>query len=689
MGKAPTFPGLSTSTRKKSKSTPEGNGVWQSKERLLKVTRGANDGMWDWDLIKNKLHYSSRWFEMLGYEPGELPSTPALWRSLIHPEDAKSTDQFLSKVLHNGSETYELEFRLRHKSGRYVPVLSRGFITRDRHQNPIRISGTNSDLSVLKQNEQKLRKTSLQLSKSEKKFRTFFQFSPIPLCHLEVGNDASSKKILLINQAFYDLFGYASADIPTMEEWARRAYPVPTYRNRVLKLWDRDVAKAIASNGSIPGREYRVRCKSGKEVMVKISAIFLADSLLVTFIDLTQQKQAEQILRKREQDLRIILNNVPLPVCYAILGGNSKIKFFNSEFFKCFGYSLQEIPTIGKWFELAYPDAAYRAECINRWNIEMQRAVAGDGIVDAGEYKVTCKDGQVRDLVISAVILGKRIVGSFRDVTERKRNEEKLRQARSREKALKEKQIISLQKKLQTSVVAAAVAHEINQPLSEILLKTQLALEETQAGSRQHHGDKLPHLLEGIVSDSRRVKQTIEKMRALLRNVPISLNPVSPRNVLDSSILYLKPRIKQECVKIEIIDSHRTPDIHGDSQQLQLAISNLLRNSLDAVAAKPPAERFIRVEITSSISHVEIIIGDSGPGISPKIQAGIFQILTSDKPKGTGIGLYLARTAMTNHGGSIRHGSSSLGGAEFRLRFPLTNRQPGRTRTNKKIPLKS
>jgi len=657
--------------------------IWQSKDRLIKVTRGANDGMWDWDLARNKLHYSSRWFEMLGYEAGEFTHSPELWRVLMHPEDAAATEAVLGRALSDGSETYEVEFRLRHKSGRYVPVLSRGFITRGRNHKPVRVSGANSDLTLQKAHELQLRKTSAKLAKSEQKFRTFFEQSPIPLCHLEITKDGSSNKLLLINQAFHDLFGYTHEEIPTMEKWVTNAYPDLAYRRKALKQWEKDVAAAMATKGHVQGREYHVRCKGEIDVSVLIGGIFIEGSLLVTFMDLTSQKNAERELRERERELRVILENVPIPISYAIQQEKTRIRFINLEFKKCFGYTLRDIPTIERWFELAYPDAKYREASKRKWHDAMETALATNGVIKPLEFRITCKDGKVRDVMISSVSLGDMIVGSLLDVTESKRAEVKLRQAAVREKLLKKKQLLTLQKKLQTSVVAAAVAHEINQPLSEILLKSRLVLHELQGGGNGVPGGALPMILQGIVSDSQRIKQTIEKMRALLRNVPTTLIPINLRDVIDGSILYLKPRIKKETVKIHILEEAHLPSVAGDTQQLQLALSNLMRNALDALAFSPPENRVIRIEIKRSGGGIELTIEDSGPGIAPHLRAEIFEILTSSKPKGTGIGLYLARTAMTNHGGSIHHGESPLGGAQFQLRFPVHSKRRTRVAPQK------
>ena len=126
----------------------------ESEERLNLVIKGSNDAPWDWDLISNELYYSPQWWLQLGYTPNELPVDAALWERLMHPEDSDHMDSVFRAALKNGIESYKVEFRLLHKDGHYVPVLSRGLITRDENGKPIRVTGTNMDLSEHKQAEQ-------------------------------------------------------------------------------------------------------------------------------------------------------------------------------------------------------------------------------------------------------------------------------------------------------------------------------------------------------------------------------------------------------------------------------------------------------------------------------------------------------------------------------------------------------
>jgi diguanylate cyclase (GGDEF)-like protein/PAS domain S-box-containing protein len=135
------------------------NRLRESEERLQLVLAGANDGWWDWNLAANQMNYSPRWWAMLGYAPDELPADANLWRRLTHPDDIELAERVFGAALNNvGQREYTVEFRMRHKEGHYVPLLSRGHIRRDQDGKPVRVSGTNMDLTARKEAEQALRR---------------------------------------------------------------------------------------------------------------------------------------------------------------------------------------------------------------------------------------------------------------------------------------------------------------------------------------------------------------------------------------------------------------------------------------------------------------------------------------------------------------------------------------------------
>ena len=125
----------------------------RSEERLRLVLRGSSDAPWDWDLSAQTMYYSPRWWQMLGYEVDELPADDQLWTRLLHPDDRDRADELFQRSLINDNEAFEIEFRLQHKLGHYVPVLARGFILRDEAGRAVRVSGTNLDLTERKRAE--------------------------------------------------------------------------------------------------------------------------------------------------------------------------------------------------------------------------------------------------------------------------------------------------------------------------------------------------------------------------------------------------------------------------------------------------------------------------------------------------------------------------------------------------------
>jgi len=130
----------------------------KSEKRLRLVLRGSNDAPWDYDMVTEEAYYSERWWRMLGYRPGELPCDKWLWLRLTHPDDRAAMTEFMRRLLEESvpRDTYSIEFRLRHRDGHYVPVLSRGFVLRGADGRPLRMSGTNTDLTERKAAERQI-----------------------------------------------------------------------------------------------------------------------------------------------------------------------------------------------------------------------------------------------------------------------------------------------------------------------------------------------------------------------------------------------------------------------------------------------------------------------------------------------------------------------------------------------------
>jgi len=123
-----------------------------------------NDGVWEWDLKTNKAFFSDKYYTMLGYHPGEFEASFESWENLIHPEDIEEAKRLIQLHFENRQETYEVEFRMKTKSGDYKWILGRGKVyERDNGDKPMKVVGTHVDISELKQKEEELAEKNEQL----------------------------------------------------------------------------------------------------------------------------------------------------------------------------------------------------------------------------------------------------------------------------------------------------------------------------------------------------------------------------------------------------------------------------------------------------------------------------------------------------------------------------------------------
>lgn len=130
----------------------------ESEERFRLAMLGASDGLWDWDLLTDKVYYSPRWKSMLGYADNELDSHLRTWMKVVHPDDLEPSMMFISDFLAGRSEKYEMEFRLRHKDGNYLNILSRATLVRGADGKALRLVGTHVDITERKKAEDELKR---------------------------------------------------------------------------------------------------------------------------------------------------------------------------------------------------------------------------------------------------------------------------------------------------------------------------------------------------------------------------------------------------------------------------------------------------------------------------------------------------------------------------------------------------
>lgn len=121
-----------------------------SEERYELAARAANDGLWDWDLVANRIYYSQRWKDTMGLAEGELTSSPEEWFSRVHAVDLVALRQAIDDHLANKSPVLEAEYRIRHSDGNYRWICARGIAVRNAAGKPLRMAGSQSDVTETK-----------------------------------------------------------------------------------------------------------------------------------------------------------------------------------------------------------------------------------------------------------------------------------------------------------------------------------------------------------------------------------------------------------------------------------------------------------------------------------------------------------------------------------------------------------
>lgn len=447
-------------------------------------------------------------------------------------------------------------------------------------------------------------------------------------------------------------------------------------------------AEAFASKRPFQGECRVVRDGQSRWITAESVPRQLADGSTVwegVLTDVTERVLAQRRLETSERRLRKLLDDLPIPMISFGSDVEAGGLVCNRRFVETFGYRAEDLADYEAWMARAYPDPSLRAQVEQSWGQALLASTADGAPVTAGEFRIRCADGRDLEVLISASRSDGLVVATLVDLSERKQAERALVEARERERRLQDQQRQRLEQKLRTSLTAAAVAHEINQPLSAILLQANLARERLLAGSDP---DALSALLEGQVRDADRVVRVMEKMRSLLRNVQTEPQPVDLANVVDSAVLFKRRRLEESGIELRCEGLQRPCTIAGDSDQLQVAVSNLLRNAREALEGVARERR--RLEVTLEIGREQVVlsVADSGPGFDPQVLESL--PLATTKPDGTGLGLFVVQTTAENHGGRLHFGRSRrLGGAEVRLELPLPTPQPALTPTPGESPCRA
>lgn len=217
--------------------------------------------------------------------------------------------------------------------------------------------------------------------------------------------------------------------------------------------------------------------------------------------------------------------------------------------------------------------------------------------------------------------------------------------------------------------LSSALAHELTQPLTAIKLNVGAALRHI--GGDGPDIKEIQEALTDIRSDDERAIAIIERLRELFKARAIDLRPCDLADIARDVQLLLDGEARTKRIDILWAVPADLPTALCDRVHISQVLLNLIINSIQAINDGSVAERMIEIEARSERGKLEVIIRDSGPGISGAVADQIFSPLVTTKPEGLGMGLALSRTIIEAHGGHLwaENGNQSKGAAfHFTLR---------------------
>jgi len=208
--------------------------------------------------------------------------------------------------------------------------------------------------------------------------------------------------------------------------------------------------------------------------------------------------------------------------------------------------------------------------------------------------------------------------------------------------------------------LAAEVAHEVRNPLTGVKLLIEAAIRPASPRAME------PAELQMILNEIGRIERTVQGLLDFARPSHLDRREVNFGELLRGVIESMRGRAEARSIQILWTPPSLPVRVFADCDQVIAALSNLLINAIEA----SPIRGEVRVELRWDEAGIRVIITDSGPGIAPAMLAKLFTPFATGKPTGTGLGLFVVRRIVREHGGELTAQNDTIGGARFEVQLP-------------------
>jgi signal transduction histidine kinase len=331
--------------------------------------------------------------------------------------------------------------------------------------------------------------------------------------------------------------------------------------------------------------------------------------------------------------------------------------YWSDETYKIFEIDRGAIPTFDLVLERVYPDDRL---FVLRALEESTREKKGFDV----EYRLLMPDGGVKHVHASgqAVSSGAlEIVGAVRDITERSRAEEALRQAQA--------DLARINRVTTIGELAASLAHELSQPISGATTNANTCLR------RLERDDLDPEELRVVVSrfarDAQRASDIVGRIRSLFARDASNREVIDVNEVNQEIVTLLRDEAVRYNVLVRTELAADLPRIVGDRVQLQQVAMNLIVNGIEAMRDVEGIREIVIKSQLAADEEILVSVSDTGIGFPPQLAEQIFDPFFTTKPQGTGMGLRICRSIIEAHGGRLWGVGTPGHGATFHLSLPI------------------
>jgi two-component system sensor kinase FixL len=604
------------------------------------------------DLEGRWMRVNDRFCEMTGYRREELLAMTAA--QITHAEDVPRLFASLKEMLAGGTDHASTEKRYVRKDGSVLWAHATGSVVRDAAGRPDFLVGIIVDIGARKEAE-------AQLIGGEAQYRAIFDSSVEAMVVIDAEGVIRS-----VNPSVERIFGYAPNELIGGNITMLMSEDIRFHHADFLRRYRETGVKTVIGIG----REVTGQRKDGTVFSLDLSvAEWKRDG--ETFFtgamrDISARKEAEAALATSEAHFAAIYAQPGAGVAETDL--RRRFVSANDRYCEIVGRSRAELLTLGMK-DIVHPDDLQETGPL------FDRLVAV-GKPFTVEKRYVKADGSIACVVTTASFIKLEyaeptIVVVVIDITERKQAEAALG-ASEESLRLLQNEFAHMSRVNDLGEMAAAIAHEINQPLTAIANYLNTGLFAVVDGHSEERFAETGQIMRLASEQALRAGDIVRRLREFVGQGEGVRAPERAEKLVDVAMALALMDARSSGISIDRVAAAGEAEVEVDAIQIQQVLVNLLRNAVDALRGAP-TKSVPRLTISTregKDGRVEFSVSDNGPGIAPALEGRIFEPFMTTKAKGMGMGLSVCRRLIESHGGTIEVESEPGAGATFTVRLP-------------------